>query len=231
MRNVYVLLMGLLLVALTAGAAPITFDFVNTGSFSGSGVGNSYTTTSGGVTVTATAWTLIGGSFQPSQIFLSGSFGLGVCNSGELVGGCTPFEGYVDNENAFDYILFQFSGAVDPLTITLDPVIFQEMDNFYWTGTATNPLNLTGVTVGGLAGLGFTNTGFNDNVSGFDPVTLPINSPFVNSMLFGPEQSSNDDKFKVAAMTVNTPEPATLSLVGGVLIALGVLGRRRRAKK
>jgi hypothetical protein len=229
-------LLGLLLTALTVTAAPIGFDFTSGGTNSGSSYGNVRTFTSGGVTVTVTAWGLTGGfsntTFENARLGQWSGFGMGVCNREEGGVNCDSPEHQADNVGRYDFVLFQFSTPVDPLSITINPFGTYDRDVSYWTGNTASGLNLSGLSIGSLAGLGFGGKIDDTTSASGNPRTVDLTSGAVNSVFFGAQYGAGDldDRFKIESMSVNAvPEPATLSLLGGALLALGVY--RRRARK
>lgn len=220
-----------------ANAATITFDLTTGGSNSGSGFGNVRTFTSGGVTLTVTAWGLTGSgnSFQTAQL---GQFsgGLGSCNRDEGTG-CSDPAHQVDNIGADDYVLFQLSGAgtFSFASIVIDPSGTYDRDVSYYIGSASNPLNLTGSDLGDLAALGLGGVTDDQGSTSSAARTVDLNDESGNSLLFGAEQGESDDRFKIKTLVIDfTPtttvsEPGTLAAFGLGLAALGYLGRRRKA--
>lgn len=235
-------LLGLCLAACCSmQAATLTYDFrsgSSTPSTSAGGVnyGNSYTFTVGGVSVVATGWGLTGGA--SNNTFQTGyvgrySTGIGVCNQEES---CVDPAHQVDNDGQLDFMLFQFSKPVDPLSIVIDPAGTYDRDVTYYTGNTTNPLNLSGVTLAGLSSLGLVGPTHDASTISGDPRTVSLTSPFVNTVLFGARiygsgADSFEDRFKIASLTAETPEPATLGLSGLAILALGMVQRRRAAAR
>src|SRR5688572_13828084 len=91
-----------------ASAATPTFDFSGSGGHQAVGAPLVFST--GGVTVTATAWTY-GSNFQPSALGQWAN-GLGVCNAAENFIGCPNGYHQVDNSGSKDYVLFEFASAL-----------------------------------------------------------------------------------------------------------------------
>jgi len=231
---------GLLFAAFSMNAATINFDFTTSGGTNaGSGFGNVRTYSSGGLTLTATAWSVTGNNnttFQNSQLGWYSGNGLGVCNRNEDTG-CDSPEHQVDNYGSYDFVLFQFSLPIDPLTITIrgfgsEQGLENDKDVTYFLGNLTSG-NLTGKTLGDLTANPLNLTAFNDSGAvSPNPRTVNIQGGSANAILFGASVASTDrdDFFKIQSMTVsNAPEPGTMVLLGGALIAFsGYLRRKNR---
>jgi hypothetical protein len=215
----------------TLPAATIDFDFRSGGTNSGSGFGNVRTFTVGGVTITATAWSLTGNSgttFQSSQL---GQFstGLGVCNRVEDTG-CDSPNHQVDNVGSYDFVLFTFASPVDFYNITIDPFAPDDADRdvSYWVGNIATGTNLTGLDTSGFG------TQFNvNNSASLNPITIDLGSKVGKSLLFGASfgQGDRDDYFKIKDLNTGSavPEPATFGLAGLALIGLSAIKRVRKA--
>jgi hypothetical protein len=141
----------LLLFGLCIGVAPSLRASVSFTSGNGASCnsGASLCFTSGGVSVTATAFSTTGGSNTTLATATLGqySYGLGVCNSNETVGGCStsnPPEHAVSNEldigvspnvKNYDFILLQLSVPLSSIQLTLSPFNSAvDMDATYITG-------------------------------------------------------------------------------------------------
>lgn len=217
----------------------------------GSGTyGNNRTFTSGGVTLTVSAWGYTYGSNDnalESAALGRWSTGLGVCNRSE---DCTSPQHQVDNVGIDDWVLFVFSEPIDITTVRIDPYGTYDRDVSYWTGNVTTPINLTGVRYSStlptdLADLGFTERRDQTYSSSGSPLNVPITTGYVNAMLFGARiepDSTAGDRFKIASLTgdfrvpppppppPSVPEPSALLLMGAGLVFAGrkSLSTRRR---
>lgn len=243
----------LLVAAMSASAAPITFDFTGGSGVTGLASGTTISFTVGAVTLKATAWGLTASNstkFESAQLskYAGAGLGLGVCNTAEGLN-CSDPAHQVDNDSQYELVLFQFTTPVDPLSVTIKPYDNAanggwDRDVTYWVGNLAANYDLTGKTLADLTaalGLNLTRTDDPSTVS-TSSRAVNITSGYVNSLLFGPRASGNNpdgniDRFKINSATIDlgtgaegqssVPEPATMLLVGG---ALALAGARRFRK-
>ena len=223
-------------------ASTITWDLGSdsstTSTSSGSGFGNVRTFTSGGVTVTVTAWADTGTN-QTFQTAASGrwSTGLGICNQAEGQS-CGDPAHQVDNGSQHDFMMFSFSSAVEGLVIGIDPYGAWDRDVTFFKGMAAGPLNLTGISMAALNGIGLSGPTHSNSTVSDDPRTVSLNGGTTRTVLFGARAGegadASVDRFKikwlsadVAPRDTGVPEPGTLTLLGSALFALGLWKRRR----
>ena len=214
-----------------AEADSITWNF--TGSGGNAAFGNQRAFSQNGITVTATAWgytaDLWKGTDNGFQTAALGQWptGLGVCNRAEGAS-CGSPDHQVDNRGADDWVLFQFSTQVDPLSVRIDPYGAWDTDVSYWVGNVAPSLSLTYKTYADLAGLGFSSRIDQNGPYTSAPQNVGITSPPVNALLFGAKKTDYDpsgheiDRFKIANLTASVPEPSSLLLIGAGLAGIGI---------
>jgi hypothetical protein len=201
-------------------------------------LGNTRVFSSGGVTVTASAWGYTYGSTDyalETAALGRWSTGLGSCNRTELPCGSPGHQ--VDNVGADDWVLFVFSTAVDITSVRIDPYGTYDRDVSYRVGNVSTPLNLTGVSYAGLTGVGFSNVYYSSATESSSYRDVPITGTpqYANALLVGGYYggSDQDDYFKITSLSVTTrptttvPESSTILLL--MLGGLGVLATRRRS--
>jgi len=184
-----------------------------------------------GITMTASAFSLMSGTFQPAEAAFYSGIGTGICNSSEGTGECGFANHHIDNNaGGVDFFLMKFSSGVDPLSVTIQSWTGSDRDVTYWVGYVAdiNAFNLTGLTEATLpAGL----TRFDsDTTTSANPRTVAIDgSTSANVLIFGARIGHTNDYFKIVTVATDppsgdtpTPEPGTLALIGGALLALGM---------
>jgi hypothetical protein len=199
--------------------------------------------------ITATAWSTDGSlTFQQAALEQYDTFGLGVCSSSEIPGGCPAPDHAISNQlgasGFFDFVLLRFSQPVTAVSFMLNPFLRdnQEMDYTYFAGNCASTCNpsafnlLTPLsTVSGFGGNLFSSGG---NLTGdccansksTGNLALGSNPGGVNWILIGTSTSPTfDDFFKLESVsyTSTVPEPATFGLAGAALVALGLHRRRK----
>ena len=196
---------------------------------------NSMTFANGGITATATAWsisrTAANPVFQSSEV-VQWSPGIGVKNSTEVITDTPYVPYYVDNQDHYDFILFTFSKKVDLDSIMVHPSAGTfDLDVSYWTGNISSNLDLTGDTLASLTSQGFNNKINNDSVASNSPRTFNLDNPMggVNALLVAARINGDADydRFKISNLHVTTiPEPSS----AGLMIAALAFGLSRRKR-
>ena len=195
--------------------------------------GNQLSVTQDGLTVDVTAWTNISGdSFTASQLQVWGT-GMGVCNTNEGLN-CSQPEHPVDNIGADDFLLFQFSEAVD-LSFANIVAWANDYDVSWWAGTG-DPLPLTRTGGFSVNGIAETPDFFGGFVDGFNFGSANRNVDLTSAtnvdwLLFGALLDDNNDGFKfrsLHATASSVPIPSSFGLFG-LGLASFVLWRRQHA--
>lgn len=191
---------------------------------------------SGGVTATATAWSISrtaqNPAFEQAEL-VQWSPGIGVKSGSEVITNVPYVPYYVDNEDHYDFVLFIFSKKVELSTVKIHPSSGTfDLDASYWLGNIDSSLDLTGDSLASLISSGFGSRIDNDGTVSNSPRYVNVVTPTggVNALLFGARigGDANFDRFKISAIGGSTviPEPGSAMLALGSL-ALAI-GRRRR---
>jgi len=221
--NRFAALLGVALVSTQAHAVDVSFT-------SGAGLaqsyGNTYTATTDGLTVSASAWSSTGraNQFAQAALTLTPGVGLGVCSSQEKVG-CTAknFADALGNKGADDLILFTFSSAVTLQSLSM--IQFGgDSDLSLWAGAgAFSPAGLKAGQMG-TATL-YDNT---SNVDGIRDVNLASFTGSYDWLAVAARIGQNDDFAKLRALTITPvaqPVPDAAPWMT-MLAGLGLVGFR-----
>lgn len=222
---------ALSIAAPAAAATTIDFTSATNSSVNGSPDGNTRAFSVGGISVTASAWSLNGSTLQNGWL---GQYthGLGVTNQGE---DGSSNSHTVDNSGYQDFIILVFNQSVNIQSANLYPfTVSGSTDNDAWVSYGT----AGAFNAGTLADLLTRDY----NVAGASsPYNVSLNSAgqFGNVWLIGawnsaaPNRGTIDqyvDGFKLASITVNAavPEPSTWAMMLLGFGAIGLVARRRR---
>jgi hypothetical protein len=214
-----------------SAAVTLNFTSATNSSVNGSPDGNPRSFSNGGITVTATAWSLNGSTLQNAWL---GQYthGLGVTNQGEdgLNNSHT-----VDNYGYQDFIILVFNQAVNIQSGTFYPFsVNGSTDNDSWISYGTLAGSFSAATLTDLMTRDYNVAGAGSPYN----VNLPSAGQYGNVWLIGAANSSvsaidnYSDGFKLASITVNgaVPEPSTWAMMLLGLGAMGMTVRRRRLR-
>ena len=217
--------LGLVLASTQAQAVPISFSFVSGLGSLTSGIGNSYTYTTSGVTLTATAWWTPykgggkSGNFQTATLSSDPLYGLGVCPTSSCA------TSTLDNASGGSgMILFSFSSPVSLQALNLQQ-FNTDSDLSLWAGTGSlNPLTKSPSKLN--AATPFDNT---NALPGSRTVNLTSFSQTYNWIAVAASIGQLDDFAKLTSVTVTTPVPETATWVT-MLAGVGLVGFRVRRR-
>lgn len=222
--------------SLASPAAAVTVDFTSgtNSSTNGSPDGNTRAFSNGGISVTASAWSLNGSTLQNGWL---GQYtgGLGVTNQNE---DGSSNSHTTDNSGYKDFIILVFNQAVNIQSAKLNPYsVAGSTDNDAWIsyGTLIGAFNSTALT-------DLMTRDYNVPGSG-SPYNVSLNSAgqVGNVWLIGAWNSgapnrgtidTNIDGFKLASIIVTAvPEPSTWAMMLLGFGAIGLATRRSRRNR
>ena len=202
-----------------------------------------------GLTLKITGWGRTGApsgtTFQTAQVRNFNGGGLGTCDQLEGLN-CSSANHTVDNVGNLNFIMFQFSQAVNITNVNVNAYgTNKDADATYFLGnTFQNSYNLSGKTLTTiLKPTGEFFGGVNSNVTeGQNNYNHVIGAPLgsINTLLFGGSVSTTDvdDYFKVRSITFTVdptggtgnpvPEPTTYLTLGAALLAFGAYRRNKQ---
>lgn len=215
-------------------SAAVTFDFTSAtnSSVNGSPDGNPRSFSNGGISVTATAWSLNGSTLQNAWL---GQYthGLGVTNQGE---DGSSNSHTVDNSGYKDFIILMFNQSVNIQSATLYPFsVNGSTDNDSWVSYGTVLGSFGSSVLNDLMTRDYNVVGAGSPYN----VTLPSAGQYGNIWLIGAANSNvgttdnYSDGFKLAAITVNraVPEPGTWAMMLCGFGGIGLAMRRQRRSR
>jgi hypothetical protein len=160
------------------------------------------------------------------------NLGLGVCNQNEGTNCSTPNH-EVDNNGRLDFILFQFKTAVITASVVLNPVCnCGYPDSTYYLGTGSAAIS--GISLAQLSTVGFGSA--TNRSGGNSEQSFAFGGSGVTSILLGADIGGphlGNDYFKIGSLAYSAgasqpkPEPVSVALVGGGLIGMYLIRRRR----
>lgn len=232
--------MALAIAPSASALAAVTISFTGGSSASDGTDGNIRSFSSGGITVQASAWSYDANTLEQAYLGWYSS-GLGVTNNGEGAG-TTNNNHTIDNLGQSDFVLLVFNSAVNlssarltPFLISSDPKDNDALISYATLAGAYTSPNPTAVPLNSSVFGTLQTNGYNVTGNNTSPYDTSLNSAgkFGNVWLIGaanPNPDTNDDGFKLSAITVSTavPEPATWAML---LIGFGVIGAGLRRKR
>jgi hypothetical protein len=229
---------AMLISASGAASASTIFNFAAATDSEGNSYGNTLQLSSGGLTVTESAYYLSSGYTSSSKFgtaavddYNGTNLGLGVCSPNDP--SCSNPYHQMDNYQGDEFIVFQFSQAVNLSSIQITnyaPIgSTSDVDLTYFTSSTNLTTNTTLGSLGSgtnvtqnCTGTACQGTPFVDSMSGSNVTYLIVAAEVNNS-------DGNTDAFKINDLSVNaTPEPGTIGMMVLAISGLAMQAWRRR---
>jgi hypothetical protein len=144
----------------------------------------------------------------------------------------------VDNNGYSDFVVFEFSAAVNVTGYELSK-FGDDADTSWYVGNLAAGFDFTNKTLADLNALGLTggtNSWSSSDTSPLESISTGVSGNYlILAANFG--ASDRDDKFKLRTITATqhtpdaVPEPSTIILMGSGLVAFGCIARQKAKKQ
>ncbi|WP_461577903.1 PEP-CTERM sorting domain-containing protein [Thiobacillus sp.] len=223
----YAALLGFALVS--AQAQAVEFSFTSGAAVPPAAFGNTYSATTDGLTLTASAWSDTAGSkktrvklFESAALTVAPDFGMGVCNQdGKLTCASKNNDDALGNKGADDLILFSFSSTVSLQSLTAYQ-LGKDADLSVWAGIGTfSPGGMSSSAIGTATPYQNANT-----VAGIRIVDLSTFTGSYDWLAVAARIGHSDDFAKLTSLTVTPVTQAVPDAASWMtmLAGLGLVG-------